>query len=151
MSYSKRYGDIRKIACMTDCRCHLCGDTVDLDTYGQAGIYGGEAASVDHLTPQSYGGDDDPDNLRIAHQSCNSSRGVQDADEYRLMRRGTEMEPMSATAWNVTTAVAPLVAAKVCGEMFATKQADGSTKPNAGAAALGGLLTFGALLCLRAS
>lgn len=34
------------------------------------------ANSVDHLTPRSAGGSDDPSNLAAAHLSCNSRRGT---------------------------------------------------------------------------
>ena len=50
-------------------RCHLCG---------QRG-----ATTADHITPSSKGGNDDLDNLRPAHKSCNSRRGNLTIAEYR--------------------------------------------------------------------
>ena len=46
-------------------RCHLCGRRVRRIE-----------ATADHLIPRSHGGGDDPINLRLAHRSCNSSRGA---------------------------------------------------------------------------
>ena len=34
------------------------------------------SATLDHIVPYSLGGPDDPENLRLAHRSCNSRRGV---------------------------------------------------------------------------
>lgn len=52
--------------------CHLCGDPVDVDLhYLEAG-----AATLDHVIPQSVARDDSPENLRLAHRSCNSLRGA---------------------------------------------------------------------------
>jgi 5-methylcytosine-specific restriction endonuclease McrA len=40
-------------------------------------ICGGRGATtVDHLTPRSLGGSDDPSNLAAAHAHCNYSRGA---------------------------------------------------------------------------
>lgn len=52
--------------------CQLCGGPVDLklpwtDRW---------SATLDHIVPYSLGGADDPGNLRLAHRSCNSRRGV---------------------------------------------------------------------------
>lgn len=49
-------------------RCHLCR---------QDG-----ADSADHLTPRSKGGADSLDNLRPAHQACNSARGDRTLPEW---------------------------------------------------------------------
>lgn len=49
-------------------RCHLCR---------QDG-----ADSADHVIPRSKGGDDSIDNLRPAHQGCNSARGDMDLAEW---------------------------------------------------------------------
>ena len=40
-----------------------------------------ELATVEHLVARANGGTDDPENLRIAHRSCNSSKGVRDASD----------------------------------------------------------------------
>lgn len=151
MPQSKRYGELDRIAHQTDCRCHLCGERVDLETYGQLGLYGGDTASVDHLWPQSWGVDDDDSNLRIAHQRCNSSRGTRDPDEYRLERTGRSREPWSSTHWTVASVGVPLGVAKVCGDVFATQNPDGSKSFNGGAAAAGGLFSLFILGCIRAA
>lgn len=51
--------------------CQICFEPVDrtlhhLDNW---------AASLDHIVPRSHGGDDSPENLRLAHRICNSIRG----------------------------------------------------------------------------
>lgn len=45
-------------------RCHICGGIVRDDP------------SIDHLVPISKGGSDAPINVRLAHLSCNISRGA---------------------------------------------------------------------------
>lgn len=57
--------------------CHLCGDSVNPDADFNANDY----PSLDHLTPRSLGGSDEPDNLRTAHRGCNARRGVRDVEE----------------------------------------------------------------------
>lgn len=52
-------------------RCHLCRRKVDSSLPYQHRM----AGTRDHLVPVSDGGDDSPANLRLAHRSCNSSRG----------------------------------------------------------------------------
>lgn len=93
--HTKKYGNIREIWARTGGKCHLCHRSVDLDTYGLIALYGAEAASIDHLTPQAHGGDHDPDNLRIAHHGCNSRRGTRDPIEARESASGRSWEPLS--------------------------------------------------------
>lgn len=55
--------------------CALCGRPVDLtlplrDRFG---------ASFDHVVRSVDGGDDEVDNLQLAHRSCNEARGKADA------------------------------------------------------------------------
>lgn len=52
--------------------CHLCGEPVDRKLYWPHGL----AGSVDHVIPVKAGGDDSPENLALAHLTCNVSRGV---------------------------------------------------------------------------
>ena len=52
--------------------CHLCGGTVDSRLYWPQGL----AGSVDHIVPVHCGGDDSPENLALAHLTCNVSRGA---------------------------------------------------------------------------
>lgn len=44
---------------------------------------GAEAGTVDHLTPVTRGGSDDPDNLAAACNPCNSQKGNRTESEYR--------------------------------------------------------------------
>lgn len=60
-------------------RCYLCGDVVEFqetDSY--------LAPSLDHMWPRATGGTSQRDNLRIAHQKCNSKlkRDFIDASDY---------------------------------------------------------------------
>lgn len=52
--------------------CHLCHEPVDSKLYWPNGL----AGSVDHLKAVYYGGTDAPENLALAHLSCNVSRGA---------------------------------------------------------------------------
>ena len=86
--FRAKYGDVSHIADKSDGECHLCGEPAPLHTYGRCDIYGGRAASIDHLVPQYFGGSHSPDNLMWAHQSCNSYRGIRDVEEVRMELRG---------------------------------------------------------------
>lgn len=57
--------------------CHLCGEPVD----PRADFNANDYPSLDHVTPRSLGGSDEPDNLRTAHRGCNARRGVRDVEE----------------------------------------------------------------------
>lgn len=149
--YSNRYGDLTAIAHRTDCRCHLCHRPVDLASYGLVRRYGGQAASVDHLWPQSWGIDDDLENLRIAHHSCNSHRGTRDYEGVRLALAGTPSEPWSGTAWNAATVGGGLGVAIASGNVFATTNDHGESEFNWGAAALGFLAALAVISAARAA
>jgi hypothetical protein len=96
MSYSPRYGFIEDIGEKTDNRCHICHDEAHPDDYGSpGGPLKGRATTVDHIVPQSHGGDDHPDNLLLAHADCNSSRGTRPVEEARLQHAGTTDKPFS--------------------------------------------------------
>ena len=141
-NWSDRYGDLKKIAHQTDCRCHLCHEEVDLDCYGPTGVCGAETINIDHLTPQSWGGDDDPENLRIAHSWCNSYRGVRDPEEVRWELAGTEEEPHSRGAAVGAATLGGAGVALVAGELLATTDEYGRRRFNGGAAAVAGILAF---------
>jgi len=49
--------------------CQICSEPVDPDATGPLG------ASHDHLIPLTRGGTHTPENIQLAHQSCNSSKG----------------------------------------------------------------------------
>ncbi len=95
--FSKQYGDVDAIWRRTNGKCHLCHQDVVLHTYGCLSLFGGQAGSVDHLVPRYFGGTDDPYNLRIAHQSCNSRRGIREPEEVRRELAGRSDEPRSAS------------------------------------------------------
>ena len=57
-----------------DYLCWICG----LATNPKARVPELDAPTVDHVIPRAFGGTHDPENLRCAHLSCNSRRGVGD-------------------------------------------------------------------------
>lgn len=62
-------------------RCHLCRKRV-----GKAIAWPHpRSASLDHLVPLSRGGTHDPANVRLAHLSCNSSKGSRAVGEQLLL------------------------------------------------------------------
>jgi hypothetical protein len=129
--FSSRYGDIREIAAHTDGDCHLCLQPADLALYGPTGSFGADTVTVDHVVPQSHGGGDELENLRLAHGGCNSTRGTRDVEVARYELAGTINGPMGSgekTAWSLG------------GEM-----PDGTRQFNREAALIAGLLTSIAL------
>lgn len=44
------------------------------------------SATVEHVTPRSHGGVDDPDNYAVACNRCNNARGTLDVDEFLALR-----------------------------------------------------------------
>ncbi len=72
---------IAKLGARDGWRCHLCRRKVDPTLPYQHR----RAGTRDHLVPVSQGGDDSPANLRLAHRSCNSSRGVRGAVQLALV------------------------------------------------------------------
>lgn len=141
---SHRYGSIEVIADRTRGLCHICHQEVDLSTYGRTRLYGAEAATVDHLVPQSHGGDDDLDNLMIAHHGCNASRGTRDPEEARLARAGTPHPPRSADGQALAVLGGSALGGTVGAYAFATRNERGELEPSLGGAILGAFL--GALL-----
>ncbi|WP_428266009.1 HNH endonuclease [Haliangium sp.] len=148
MSYLRnhpRYGNLEAIARRTGHRCHLCHEPIDLAFYGAPGTYGDDTVTVDHLEPQSWGGDDDPDNLRIAHARCNSVRGVREPEDVRLEFVGAEDEPMSSLEHLLSSAVGAAGIGAAAGMLFGRVDRTGQRQFNRGAAAIAGLLSFALL------
>ena len=54
----------RHLYALADGRCGLCGYPIDENNF-----------VVDHILPVSEGGTSEPDNLQIAHPSCNAYKG----------------------------------------------------------------------------
>ena len=52
--------------------CGICGEDVDLDVRWPQRM----AATRDHIVPVALGGSDDPDNLQLAHATCNRRKGA---------------------------------------------------------------------------
>lgn len=69
-----RAGDytMAEVALRDGGRCHLCAKRVDMTLSGNDRM----GPTIDHLIPVSAGGDDVITNVRLAHRSCNCSRGA---------------------------------------------------------------------------
>ncbi len=144
-----RYGDLKAIARKTSGRCHICRRSVEVCTHGLVGLFGREAATVDHLLPQSFGGGDDFDNLLLAHHGCNAARGNGSATEARLRLAGTPSRPLS-TEHRVGVGIATGGASAFAGGWaFARVDESGTRVFNQDAAVVCGLL--GAFLGYAAS
>lgn len=131
---SARYGDLESLSDKTDGLCHLCHEHADLAFYGVPGSFGAHTVTVDHLVPQAHGGDDHPDNLLIAHASCNSARGTQDFKDVRFALAGTPAAPLSSTEKNVISLCAGGLGYVVGGALFAAETSEGAKQFNHGAA-----------------
>lgn len=76
--------------------CHLCGGEVRWSHYGRLNSRHGW--EVDHDHPVALGGDDDLDNLRAAHPSCNRAKGAMSSDEFRAMLADVESQAVPILA-----------------------------------------------------
>lgn len=73
--------------------CQICFKPTNPDDYrrsrGRDGrrvfLAGVDYPTLDHIQPRSKGGSDDPDNLRVAHFSCNGARGNRDNEQLVLL------------------------------------------------------------------
>jgi len=63
---------IRQLGDRDGWRCHLCRKPVNPRLRAPHRM----SPTFDHLVPVSLGGSDDPSNLKLAHFTCNSSRGT---------------------------------------------------------------------------
>ena len=140
--WSERYGDLESISSATRGRCHLCHEKVDLAFYGRTGLFGADTATVDHLEPQFFGGDDDAENLRIAHGNCNSLRGIDDPETIRLALADTTDEPLSGAAFDLLSLGGSVAVGVAAGNAFAITNQRGEREFNQAAAWVAGLLTF---------
>lgn len=80
--------------------CQLCGDPVDPELKGNDRW----AATLDHVVPRSMTlfPDDSPENLRLAHRSCNSKRGARVRLEEKRRRVAAQD---GASAGNVPSSI----------------------------------------------
>jgi hypothetical protein len=72
---------LREIAERDGWRCHLCGGRVPDQKYAARD----NDPTIDHLIPQSHGGDDTKLNVALAHNRCNWERGNQGLAQLRLV------------------------------------------------------------------
>lgn len=136
---SRRYGGLQRISAKTDGRCHICHERADLCFYGPPGLFGDETVTVDHLLPQAHGGDDDPDNLWLAHACCNSSRGTRAAQDVRMELTGTDDAPLGVAQKNAISLGAGGLGYLGGGVLFADRNPDGSRAFNHRAALISAL------------
>ena len=71
--------------------CWLCGEPVDPSLVA---ISAPLAASVDHVIPKRNGGTNRYENLRLAHQLCNSRRGHADPQEFGVIAAALHAAPI---------------------------------------------------------
>ena len=76
----KRY-KLPEVAERDNYRCHICGKRVDMILSGRHPM----GPTADHLIPVAAGGGDDPENIALAHGSCNIHRGVGGFAQLRLV------------------------------------------------------------------
>lgn len=60
----------------TEGRCAFCGEVLDLDSF-----------TMDHITPQAYGGSSSVENLVAACFACNNRKRDKTVEEYRRAYR----------------------------------------------------------------
>ena len=143
--YSKRYGDLNAVGAWTDGDCHLCLEPLDLSLYGPTGHYGAETVTVDHLHPQSHGGEDTLSNLRLAHGTCNSVRGTRSVWAARHDLAGTIVPPRTSSEKTALAISAASLAALAAGYGLARHTAHGDRVFNGVPALAVGLLVFAAV------
>lgn len=141
----KRYGCLHSLYSKTRGRCHLCGEEVlPPEEFGDVQLWGRDSPSVDHLVPQSEGGDDSDENLMLAHHGCNASRGTEDAQVARMRLSGRRRPPMSSSEANLLSAGVGVATAMVAGEVDATVDpVSGERKFNVQSALIKGGLAAG--------
>lgn len=71
-------GDIAK---RDGCRCHICHRKIDLNLPGTAKW----GPTIEHITPVSLGGTNEPSNLALAHRHCNTARGNRGGSQLLLV------------------------------------------------------------------
>jgi hypothetical protein len=143
-----RYGDLGKVWARTHGHCHLCHEPVDLGTYGLAAVFGAEAATVDHLVPQSHGGDDHRDNILPAHLGCNASRGTRPVGLTRYRMTGEVEAPLSTDGRIGVGAAMTGLGALIGGALTARPDENGRKQFNTTGAWVGG--GVGLLLAIAA-
>jgi hypothetical protein len=117
--------------------CHLCGGEVRRSHYGR--IDSRFAWEVDHDIPVAVGGDDDLDNLKPAHPSCNRAKGSMASEDFREMLEASIESPAAPIL--AMSVGAGLIAGSI--EKDATKKVETGLKWAVGTGL--GLMMLGAL------
>jgi 5-methylcytosine-specific restriction endonuclease McrA len=75
LDFASEYGlswtDVRIMKVWRDGRCGICGLRINLSLPRSAKW----AVTIDHIIPESKGGEDEPANWQVAHRRCNSQKG----------------------------------------------------------------------------
>ncbi len=142
---SPRYGDLNRLSRKTNGHCHLCHQPAPLELYGSPGSFGPgiDTTTIDHVEPQSLGGGDDPENLMVAHASCNSARGNGHVEDARLALARTTRPPLSL---GETVALGGGAAGVLGGLAFARR--DQGESFNVGAGLVSAAIVAGAIALL---
>lgn len=149
MTKHSRYGDICNHYAKTRGRCHLCKKELpDAEDFGQIWLWGRNAPTMDHVIPQSHGGEDSDENLLPAHLGCNASRGTEPVEDARERLSGSRTALMSQAGVNTISAGLGAGAGTWAGVHFAPLDPQtGKRTFNWGAAlTVGGATTLLALL-----
>lgn len=77
----KRNRIVRKLIDRDGVHCHYCG--VQL-VWSDGLSYQENGLSIDHITPQTEGGETELDNLVLACRKCNTRKGTKHYQEFRL-------------------------------------------------------------------
>ena len=78
---------LQRVCSKDGCKCYLCGNSIDWEDYhiinGKkfAGKY---YPSIDHIVPLTRGGLHQWENVRLAHFSCNASKGANLIEELHI-------------------------------------------------------------------
>ena len=81
--FAKQRAKVIDYVCIRDkWKCHLCGLLV---YKGKFDVANPKSKTLDHLIPASLGGLNDVSNLRLAHFSCNSSKGNRGGNEQLML------------------------------------------------------------------
>ena len=132
------YGDLGQVWRQTHGHCHLWHDPVDVETDGYVDVFGPDAATADHLVPQSHGGDDHHDTLLQAHLGCNASRGTEDVELARCRVAGSVDAPLSTRERVGLGALVTGLGALVGGALTAKPDEQGRKQLNSAGAWVGG-------------
>lgn len=81
--FAKQRAKVIDYICIRDnWKCHICGLAVDKGKFNNSNP---KSKTLDHIIPSSLGGSNDVSNLKLAHFSCNSSKGNRGGSEQLML------------------------------------------------------------------